>query len=484
MGKIMALILSVAIILSGESVLAGKKDYNISRIGGKNRYETSINIAKNYSNKKLKNVIITSGNNFPDALSGTMLLNKLKAPILLVNKNVRDSRETTNFIINNLTEEGCIYILGEKDIVDETFEYYFKHMGFKNIKRLGGENRFATNKSIVKFLNVEKKTPLFITNGFGFADALSLSFIAAKKGYPVIISNKEKLPNEAIDILEDIKPSKIFLVGGEAVIGDSIIDELTNFLPYLNREDITRISGENRYDTCLNICEEFGVSRDTAIITNGNDFPDALSVSALSVKTNAPVILINDNYILNQKEYLDNNNYKNLILIGGAASINTESQRVLENKPVISDKDVKRLIFNCDEILKNIFKIEVNSKDYINIKGISYAPLKENLNKYNSIYKYLDNNFKLKNYYTDDFINNMISYIFKNIDGKYYIRYGNPTPRINIKDAKIEGKKYEGSKLYISLRGYYLDSLDEWSLKITLIYNGKGWIVSKYNNWF
>lgn len=70
----------------------------------------------------------------------------------------------------------------------------------------------------------------------------------------------------------------------------------------------------------------------------------------------APIILTDGVNILKQKEYLDNNNYKNLILLGGTGVINTESQRILENKPVISEKDAKNLLFSGDEEFKKCLK--------------------------------------------------------------------------------------------------------------------------------
>nr|WP_279285887.1 DL-endopeptidase inhibitor IseA family protein [Clostridium sporogenes] len=54
-----------------------------------------------------------------------------------------------------------------------------------------------------------------------------------------------------------------------------------------------------------------------------------------------------------------------------------------------------------------MLKIEVHGKSYIILDGISYAPVKDDLNKYDSIYEYLNKNFKLNTYYTDNFIKNM-----------------------------------------------------------------------------
>lgn len=114
MKKIMALVISSAIVLGGKGVAGAKGDYNVNRISGKNRYETSINIAKHYNSEKFENVIIANGNDFPDALAGSALSKKLNAPILLIDENVNSSRETINLIKSKLAKNGSIYILGEK----------------------------------------------------------------------------------------------------------------------------------------------------------------------------------------------------------------------------------------------------------------------------------------------------------------------------------------------------------------------------------
>src|SRR3712207_8734139 len=43
--------------------------------------------------------------------------------------------------------------------INEEFVSSLKSEGFKNIVRLGGKDRFETNSSIIKFMNVKKHTP-------------------------------------------------------------------------------------------------------------------------------------------------------------------------------------------------------------------------------------------------------------------------------------------------------------------------------------
>ena len=48
-------------------------------------------------------------------------------------------------------------------------------MGYSNIKRFGGTDRYDTNMLIVNEVNVPQGTPVFIASGENFPDALSIS---------------------------------------------------------------------------------------------------------------------------------------------------------------------------------------------------------------------------------------------------------------------------------------------------------------------
>lgn len=94
------------------------KKYSESRIYGNNRYETSENIANNFnnnSNNKIKNIILASGENFPDALSGSSIAVKQNAVILLVNdKSASDLKKCLDCCsINNLTQLSHIKMMVE-----------------------------------------------------------------------------------------------------------------------------------------------------------------------------------------------------------------------------------------------------------------------------------------------------------------------------------------------------------------------------------
>lgn len=127
-------------------------------------------------------------------------------------------------------------------------------------------------------------------------------------------------------------------------------------VPTLKDSSVTRIGGENRYETSLNICRYFKLSSDSAFIASGTNFPDALSGSALAAKMNAPIILTDGYDIAKQKQYLDQTDYKKLTLLGGTGSISSDVENILEDKQIISDADAKSLLVNGDNAFKKYWQ--------------------------------------------------------------------------------------------------------------------------------
>ena len=165
------------------------KYYNVTRLAGQDRYETSFFIASQVNPGMTNSVILASGKDFPDALAGAPLSKKLNAPILLVDDFIYgNSYENLDYIKKHLSKDGTIYLLGGESSINSNVVNELEQQGYTNIKRLGGENRFDTNGNIIDEMNVDEGTPVVIVNGFNFPDALSISSIAASKGYPIFMS--------------------------------------------------------------------------------------------------------------------------------------------------------------------------------------------------------------------------------------------------------------------------------------------------------
>ncbi|AEE95236.1 cell wall-binding repeat-containing protein [Mahella australiensis] len=88
----------------------------IIRIGGKDRYETSLNIAKRFDKGSYGAVTIATGKNYPDALAGAVFAAKNNSPILLANTS--SNLQSTIDYLTKAQFSKC-FVLGAKDIMPD-----------------------------------------------------------------------------------------------------------------------------------------------------------------------------------------------------------------------------------------------------------------------------------------------------------------------------------------------------------------------------
>ncbi len=288
--------------------------YTSTRLGGLNRYETALKIAKEYSSEKLNTVVLTSADNFPDALSGSVLADKYNAPILLVGADKTQNAQVIDYIKANLNAEGKIYILGGVSAVADSVVDTLKVQGFKNFERLGGLNRCDTNLEVNKELDVQKGTSVVIANSQVFADSLSVSSVASCKDMPIFLTDSDSISTTTLDAIKALAPTNIYIVGGTTAISSAIETQLKTI------GGVDRIGGLNRYATSLEIAKFFKLDTDTVAISNGVTFPDALTGSVLASKYKAPILLVEDN-VTAQKAYLDSTKISKIFVLGGTSAI-------------------------------------------------------------------------------------------------------------------------------------------------------------------
>jgi 2',3'-cyclic-nucleotide 2'-phosphodiesterase (5'-nucleotidase family)/predicted extracellular nuclease/putative cell wall-binding protein len=256
----------------------------VKRIKGKNRYETAVEISKS-GWETARTVVLARGDSFPDALAGAPLAYKLKAPILLTEKGSlnRAAKEE----IERLGAEKVV-ILGGSGAVSNYVKYQLKGMELK-VERIGGDNRFETAANIAAVLGGAPEKAI-IANGRNFPDALSIASYAANKGYPILLTDSNKLPQASKKALKNIDST--IVVGGEAAVNAKVFKQL---------EKPERYYGKNRYGTAAVIATELNPSNKVFIAT-GENFADALAGSVLAAKDNASMLLVKPKNIPSETE--------------------------------------------------------------------------------------------------------------------------------------------------------------------------------------
>ena len=291
--KLLCVVLAAIMILSGTviSVLADTTTGvdTTSRLAGKDHYQTSVAIAEAYNNTgDCGNVILASGDSFSDALSASILSKKMNAPILLVGTTVNASNDAFNYITTNISNTGTVYIMGGTGVIGPDFETKLISMGYSNIKRLGGTDRYDTNMLIVNDVNVPQGTPVFIASGENFPDALSIASFSGSKQYPTLLVGANYLPEQIKNYLLSEKPTDIYIAGGTSVVSQDLENQIKTIVPSAT---VTRLAGEDRFGTNVAVLNEFSPNPRTIYIASGDDFQDVLTGSALAAKKGDPIIL-------------------------------------------------------------------------------------------------------------------------------------------------------------------------------------------------
>lgn len=337
----------------------------VNRHSGNDRYETAKAISEQFNNGTIQDVIITSGNNFPDALSASVLAKKLNAPILLVDRNVQGSSEALNYVSQHLSKTGIVHIIGGTGIIGTEFETKLNQMGYANIDRIGGYDRYDTDVLIGQKLNVAKNTPVVIASGENFPDALSISSVASSNGYPILLVSSD-MAQGVKDFIVNDQPSKVIIVGGTSVVSDSIKTQLANLVP---NAEITRLSGQDRFDTAGQIVSTYVKNPKNIYLASGLNFPDALAGSVLASVTGDPILLIDPSlgtvppaieaYL---KQLKSNNVRPNIVSFGGTAVV-----------PDVVVKNVENILTGIPQVTPGVITSTVTDNQQQNVQTIANA---------------------------------------------------------------------------------------------------------------
>ncbi|MFV3013734.1 cell wall-binding repeat-containing protein [Clostridium botulinum] len=306
--SITMLFLALFLLITNSNVYAKP---NSKRLYGNSRYETSAAIVKD-GWEKSEFAIIASGEGFADALSAAPLAKKLDAPIILTEgKNLNSNAKQQ---LQRLQVKNVIIVGGPGSISNNT-ENQIKNLGIST-KRIYGKSRFDTSLEVAKEIGI--KNGVIVTNGYGFADALSMAPIAANKQMPILLTPAGELPTNTKAFLSSNKYEKSYVIGGSVVVSNNIQSTLKN---------PKRLFGQGRYDTNAAILNEFknDVDLNNLFLAAGTNYPDALSASALAAKNNSPIILSDGASINNNvMNFVKSNNAKfgEIIITGGTSVLN------------------------------------------------------------------------------------------------------------------------------------------------------------------
>lgn len=215
-----------AFIVGGTGVISEQiendlksKGLKVTRKQGNNRYETSIEVAKEIGTSN--GAVIASGENFPDALSIASIAASKQMPIILTLPDKLPSI-TKQFIQNN--NDTKYYVIGGNGAVDDSVASVLN-----NYKRLSGGDRYETNTAVInEFLDTINVGTMFVADGNGFADALSGSAAASKCNSPIVLVHNDNGSQQRTIKDHIVSVSVVKVLGGTGVVSDAVVQRVIN----------------------------------------------------------------------------------------------------------------------------------------------------------------------------------------------------------------------------------------------------------------
>ena len=278
-----------------------------TRLSGEDRYETAIKVSQS-GWEQSDYVVLARGDQFPDALAGAPLAYKMDAPILLtgqksLNKEVRAE-------IQRLGAKK-VFILGGTGAVSNYVEYQIEGLDI-DTERINGKDRFETAANIAARLGGSPEQAV-VANGMDFPDALSVASYAARNGFPILLTEDDKLPKVTDRAISGIDHT--IVAGGSGVVSEKVKDMLP---------DAKRYAGKDRFATAATIATDLNPSAKVFVAT-GMDFADALAGSVLAAKENASILLVQPNKLPEATEdAIDELDATNFTVTGGTGAVSDD----------------------------------------------------------------------------------------------------------------------------------------------------------------
>lgn len=292
-----------------------------TRIAGQNRYESATQISREqFTNAK--KVIVVNAQKYADALSATTLSDG-KYSILYTEKDTLPTATRNEIQRLNPVE---VYLLGGQQSISAGIENILKKYSNK-VTRIAGRDRYETSAKVAA---MSKKKNVVIASGENFSDPLYASSYAYSNNAKILLSSGKTLSRETRDYLLRNKSSigKVTVVGG----GQSISSATVRYIQSVTGKNVSRISGRNRYDGSVKVANS--MNKDKVFIASGEDFADALAISPLAQKLNAPILLSSKGKLdTSVIAFLNNfkNSIKDVFIVGGYRTIDNNVYGTVQN---------------------------------------------------------------------------------------------------------------------------------------------------------
>lgn len=178
-------------------------------------------------------------------------------------------------------------------------------------EEIKGSNRYETAGKVSDRQTFS--TAILVNGDNSLADGLSASGLSGVLNSPILLTQKDNIPNETLSRLSSV--NKVYIVGGENAISSKVENQLKN-----KGISIKRLKGNDRLKTSYAVAKEISEIKPVSEIYLANGYKgeaDAMSIGSVANKKGQPIILTNGKEIP-----FDTNKTKNYVIGGSSVMSN------------------------------------------------------------------------------------------------------------------------------------------------------------------
>jgi len=221
------------VVLGGTGVVSAavesalKEHATTTRQAGADRYATAAAISASHFGPGAATAFVATGADFPDALTGGPAAAKAGGPILLTQKDKLPAATVSEL---KRLKPRRIIVLGGTGVVSDAVEKALASYTSGKVSRLAGADRYSTGGAISKDGFDQGAPVVYVATGQNFPDALAGGAAGALKDGPVLLVSGASIPKATKAELTRLKPKRVVVLGGTAVVSESVRDDLNTYI--------------------------------------------------------------------------------------------------------------------------------------------------------------------------------------------------------------------------------------------------------------
>ncbi|WP_072312686.1 ExeM/NucH family extracellular endonuclease [Agrococcus sp. Marseille-P2731] len=294
----------------------------VETYAGANRFETNAETSR-ATFAAGTDVLLASGELFPDALAAGPAAASVDASLLLTRASVLPTATAEE--LERLQPSTVTIVGGAPSISPAVVAQVLDIVPGATVERIAGANRYQTAAELAERYFGDATTA-FVASGQVFADAVSASGTAAALGdIPVLLTPRDRSDEATLEAFESLGIESATVLGGQPSVSDTALRAYR-----ATGATVTRIAGSDRYATNAMLIDAYITPGDEQAIAvaSGQNFPDALSASMVAGAHSAPVVLaVRSCVLLSVEEQIAKLAPTAVYNVGGLPSLHPEAWR-------------------------------------------------------------------------------------------------------------------------------------------------------------